>query len=33
MSQYGVEPQVPPTVMPQLFEQLNSGWKRIYGRL
>ena len=31
MSSYGVEPQVPPTVMPQLFEQLNSGWKRIMG--
>jgi hypothetical protein len=31
MSQYGVEPQVPPTVMPQLFEQMNSGWKRIMG--
>ena len=30
-STYGVEPQVPPTVMPQLFEQLNSGWKRIMG--
>ena len=31
MSQYGVEQQVPPNVMPQLFEQLNSGWKRIMG--
>jgi hypothetical protein len=31
ISQYGVEPQVPPTVMPQLFEQLNSGWKKIMG--
>lgn len=31
MSQYSVEPQVPPTVMPQLFEQLNSGWKKIMG--
>jgi hypothetical protein len=31
MSSYGVEPQIPPTVMPQLFEQLNSGWKRIMG--
>ena len=31
MSVYGVEPQVPPTVMPQLFEQLPAGWKRIMG--
>jgi hypothetical protein len=31
MSSYGVESQVPPTVMPQLFEQLNSGWQRIMG--
>ena len=31
MSSYGVEPQMPPTVMPQLFEQLNSGWKKIMG--
>lgn len=33
MSSYGVEAQVPPTVMPQLFDQLNSGWKRIMGGL
>lgn len=31
MSSYGVESQSPPTVMPQLFEQLNSGWQRIMG--
>lgn len=31
LSQYSVEPQVPPNVMPQLFEQLNAGWKRIMG--
>jgi hypothetical protein len=31
MSSYGVEPQVPPTVMPQLFENLNAGWQRIMG--
>ena len=31
LSQYGIEPQVPPNVMPQLFEQLSPGWKRIMG--
>ena len=31
LSQFGVEPQVPPTVMPQLFEQMNAGWKKIMG--
>jgi hypothetical protein len=31
LSQYSVEPQVPPTVMPQLFEQLSPGWKRMMG--
>jgi hypothetical protein len=31
LSTYPVEPQVPPNVMPQLFEQLNAGWKRIMG--
>jgi hypothetical protein len=31
ISSYGVEPQVPPDVMPKLYEQLNAGWKRIMG--
>jgi hypothetical protein len=31
LSQYGVEPQVPPTVMPQLFERLGAVQRHLIG--